>query len=237
MKRVEGSAGVALLECTNPVKGKWRVRWGVEAKEDGTVTYMEEELDRKPAASDVEGIISGSGVDALDGELETIGSALGYGRDEFDKMLETARAERIASDPQAQLMEAMRGQMSKRTDVDDEKALMLSNMFHTFSYLCKRGKEIKAGTVLRHGNRLWRAVQTHTPLSIYPPSIDTASLYTKVNKSHAGTLEDPIPYEQNMAFEKGKYYSQYEVVYLCILTTVNGYPNDLKDLPTIVQPV
>ena len=40
-----------------------------------------------------------------------------------------------------------------------------------------------------------------------------------------------------MAFEKGKYYSQYEVVYLCILTTVNGYPNDLKDLPTIVQPV
>ena len=80
-------------------------------------------------------------------------------------------------------------------------------------------------------------MQTHTPLSIYPPSIDTASLYTKVDKSHAGTLEDPIPYEQNMAFEKGKYYSQYEVVYLCILTTVNGYPNDLKDLPTIVQPV
>ena len=30
MKRVEGSAGVSLLECTNPVKNKWRIRWGVE---------------------------------------------------------------------------------------------------------------------------------------------------------------------------------------------------------------
>lgn len=234
---MEGSAGVALLECTNPVKGKWRVRWGVEAEGDGAVTYMEEEFGQKPAATDVENVISASGVDALDEELEAIGSALGYGKDEFGTMIEKARTERIAADPQAQLMEAMRGQMSERTDVDDEKALMLPNMFHTFSYLCKRGKEIKAGTVLRHGNRLWRAVQAHTPLSIYPPSIDTASLYTKVNKSHAGTLEDPIPYEQNMAFEKGRYYSQYGVVYLCILTTVNGYPNDLKDLPTIVQPV
>ena len=162
---------------------------------------------------------------------------MGYGKGEFGTMVEKARTERIASDPQAQLMEAMREQMMNRTDVEDERALMLPNMFPTFSFLCKRGKEIKAGTVLRHGNRLWRAVQTHTPLSIYPPSIDTASLYTKVDKSHAGTLEDPIPYEQNMAFEQGKYYSQYGVVYLCILTTVNGYPNDLKDLPTIVQPV
>lgn len=234
---MEGNAGVSLLECTNPAKGKWRVRWGVEVKDDGTATYMEEELVRKPTAEDVESVISASGVDASDEELEAIGLVLGYGRDEFGAMVEKARTERIASDPQAQLMEVMREQMMNRTDVEDERALMLPNMFPTFSCLCKRGKEIKAGTVLRHGNRLWRAVQTHMPFSIYPPSTDTASLYTRVNRSHVGTLEDPIPYEWNMAFEKGKYYSQYGVVYLCILTTANGYPNDLKDLPTIVQPV
>jgi hypothetical protein len=58
MKRVEGSAGVALLECTNPVLGKWRVRWGVEAKEDGSATYMEEELDHRPDADEIRSLVS-----------------------------------------------------------------------------------------------------------------------------------------------------------------------------------
>lgn len=59
MKRVEGSAGVPVLECTNPVKSKWRVRWGVEVREDGTVTYMEEELDHRPDAEEVRSLVSG----------------------------------------------------------------------------------------------------------------------------------------------------------------------------------
>ena len=48
MKRVEGSAGVSLLECTNPVKNKWRIRWDVQKKEDGSASYMEEEFNHKP---------------------------------------------------------------------------------------------------------------------------------------------------------------------------------------------
>lgn len=58
MKRVEGSAGVALLECTNPVKGKWRVRWDVETKEDGSASYMEEELGHKPDAEEIRSLVS-----------------------------------------------------------------------------------------------------------------------------------------------------------------------------------
>ncbi len=55
-------------------------------------------------------------------------------------MIENARTARISSDPNAQLMEAMREQMSGRTDMEDGKALMLANMFSTFSELCKREK-------------------------------------------------------------------------------------------------
>ena len=66
--------------------------------------------------------------------------------------------------------------------------------------------------------------------------METASLYARVEPGHAGTKVDPIPYEQGMVFEKGKYYSQYGAVYVCILTTQTGYPYDLKDLPTIVKP-
>jgi hypothetical protein len=58
MKRVEGSAGVALLECTNPVKGKWRVRWDVETNEDGSASYMEEELGHRPDAEEIRLLVS-----------------------------------------------------------------------------------------------------------------------------------------------------------------------------------
>lgn len=53
MRRVEGNAGVRLLECTSPVKGKWRVRWDVQEKEDGTASYMEEEFGHKPTDEEI----------------------------------------------------------------------------------------------------------------------------------------------------------------------------------------
>ena len=40
MRRVEGSSGVSLMECTNPVKDKWRIRWDVQEKENGSASYM-----------------------------------------------------------------------------------------------------------------------------------------------------------------------------------------------------
>lgn len=56
MKRVEGSAGVALIECVNPVKNKWRVRWDVH--EDGNnANYMEEEFSYRPTEEDVRGLV------------------------------------------------------------------------------------------------------------------------------------------------------------------------------------
>ena len=237
MRRVEGSPDVRLLECTSPARNKWRVRWDVEAGEGGSATYMEEELGHKPTPEDIERILSGSGVDATDEELEAMGTLLGYDKAGFDAAFEGGRTARVTADPTAQLMEAMREQLSGKTDMADEQALETPAMFLTFSRLCKRGKEVKKGTVIRHANKLWRVIQNHTPMAIYPPSMDTASLYARIEPGHAGTQDDPIPYEQGMAFEKGKYYSQHGVTYLCVLTTVNGYPYDLKDLPTIVQPV
>ena len=48
MKRAQGSAEVKLLECVNPVKNKWRVRWDVQERDDGSADYMEAELTHKP---------------------------------------------------------------------------------------------------------------------------------------------------------------------------------------------
>lgn len=49
---------MALLECTNPVKGKWRIRWDVETKEDGSASYMEEEFGHRPDAEEIRSLVS-----------------------------------------------------------------------------------------------------------------------------------------------------------------------------------
>lgn len=53
MRRVKGHTGVPLLECTNPVKGKWRVRWDVQGHDDGTADYMEMEFSHKPSEEEI----------------------------------------------------------------------------------------------------------------------------------------------------------------------------------------
>lgn len=57
MIRVQGSAGVRLLECTNPARGKWRVRWDVQQKDDGSADYMEHEFDHLPELEEVKSLI------------------------------------------------------------------------------------------------------------------------------------------------------------------------------------
>ena len=63
MRRVEGSSGVSLMECTNPVKDKWRIRWDVQEKENGSASYMEEEFGHKPTDEEIHTLVM-SGITA-----------------------------------------------------------------------------------------------------------------------------------------------------------------------------
>lgn len=119
-------------------------------------------------------------------------------------------------------------QFNERTDISDEDALEFSILVYDWdTYL---DKPIKAGQLVGYDGKVWRAVQDHTVLSAYPPSIDTASLYTEVNLVDDGTIDNPIPYNNNMALESGKYYIQDDVIYLCIRDTGVAVYNPLKDL-------
>ena len=121
----------------------------------------------------------------------------------------------------------------------DEQALEVKDLYPTWEGLI--GQEIAEGFRLTYGGVLYKALQRHTVQEQWKPGIDTASLYAVVSASaseeHAGTKEDPIPYVQNMVLEKDKYYTQDGVLYLCIQGTITGYPNDLKDLVSLVQKV
>lgn len=77
------------------------------------------------------------------------------------------------------------------------------------------GKTMEAGFITYYNDSLWRARQTHTPLEVYPPSMDTASLYEVIELEHEGTKDDPIPYIPPMEIFNGKYYTEDGILYLC----------------------
>lgn len=110
----------------------------------------------------------------------------------------------------------------------DKEALSVKELYpHWEEFI---GKTIEAGYKIQYNEALYRALQTHTALEVYPPSTDTASLYEEINEQNQGTIDDPIPYNNNMALVNGKYYIQDNVKYLCTRDTINPVYNPLKDL-------
>ena len=76
----------------------------------------------------------------------------------------------------------------------------------------------------------------YTTQSNWSPE-NQSSLWVEVVEDHEGTLEDPIPYNeelnpmwQGMILEEGKYYTQSGVVYKCIRNTGNKVTHNLADL-------
>ena len=65
-------------------------------------------------------------------------------------------------------------------------------------------------------DELWKCRQAHTSQENWKPSIDTASLWERIDEAHAGTLEDPIPYANTMTVYNGKYYIEEGIIYKCI---------------------
>ena len=113
--------------------------------------------------------------------------------------------------------------------VDDNTALRMKDFYPTFESVI--GQTVRQGFKFTHGGKLWRTEQQEMTIQEhYAPGTGTESLYSEICESHAGTLDDPIPYSGNMALESGKYYSQDNKVYRCIRDTGNPVYNALSEL-------
>ena len=109
--------------------------------------------------------------------------------------------------------------------VDDNTALRMLEFYPEWV----AGQDYTAGYKVQHGGRLWRCVQAHTSQTGWEPE-NAPALWTEICETHAGRLDDPIPYSGNMALEAGKYYIQDYVIYLCNRDTVNPVYNPLAEL-------
>ena len=138
-------------------------------------------------------------------------------------------AERTRPLTESEVSRMLIAQQINTLSVDDNTALRMKDFYPAFESVI--GQTVKQGFKFTHGDKLWRTEQPEMTIQEhYPPGIGTESLYSEVCETHAGTLEDPIPYSGNMALESGKYYMQDGKIYRCIRDTGNPVYNALSEL-------
>jgi hypothetical protein len=109
--------------------------------------------------------------------------------------------------------------------VDDSTALRMREFYPMW----ESGKAYSAGIKVQYGGLLYKVTTAHTSQADWTPDA-AATLFTRIDETHAGTEDDPIPYDGNMALESGKYYMQDYAIYKCTRDTGNPVYNALVEL-------
>ena len=107
----------------------------------------------------------------------------------------------------------------------DDEAIQIKNIYPEWEV----GVEYTARKKVMRNGTLYRCLQAHTSQADWAPEF-ASSLWTAIDEEHKGSINDPIPYNGNMALEAGKYYSEDGVVYYCTRDSINPVYAALKDL-------
>lgn len=137
-----------------------------------------------------------------------------------------------AHDPSMQVMKVSRMSISAMS-LDDTVALR--RKYGHAEWKDFIGQKLDTGNRVLHDDWLWKVRQPVNPvLEIYPPSVDTASLYERMDEDHKGTEYDPKFYAPGMTLEQGKYYTEMEdgvrKKYYCFYGTIDPVYANLKQL-------
>lgn len=117
-----------------------------------------------------------------------------------------------------QLSAAAKLYVQAATDVPDETALEMPDLFKTWEEVLEAGKTVAENSIINDGGTLYRVVaeggvlaKEHQP----PHGEGMLAVYRPIDTAHTGTLEDPIPWVYGMDCTEGLYYSYNATVYLC----------------------
>lgn len=119
----------------------------------------------------------------------------------------------------SQMQAAVKLYVKKATDIPDEQALEMPDLFRTWDEVLAAGEQLEADTVLNLDGQLYRVVQPVTPQEHQRPDGEgMLAIYRPIEQTHEGTREDPVPFVYGMDTEQGTYYSSGGKTYLCNLT-------------------
>ena len=130
-------------------------------------------------------------------------------KEEFYPIQKDKKAEQEATLEQMMFASARASFLNELTDTEAAKLPLCYDPWTT-------DKAYKVGDRVESDGKLWKCRQAHTSQENWKPSIDTASLWEVINVENAGTLDDPIPYDQTMTVYNGKYYLEEGIIYKCI---------------------
>ena len=96
-----------------------------------------------------------------------------------------------------------------RLTADDQTALTGMELYPTWV----EGIAVSVGDRYQFNGKLYKCGQAHTTQADWTPDI-TPALWTVIDVTHAGTIDDPIPASAGMEYTKGLYYIEDGVIYL-----------------------
>ena len=126
---------------------------------------------------------------------------------------------------ESEVFSMLLAQKVQEIEVDDNTALRMKSFYPEW----EPGKAYAVGNKLTRGGKLYKVIQAHAAQAGWEPE-NVPAMFTEINETHSGELEDPIPYNGNMALEQGKHYIQNDEIYLCTRDTINPVYHDLPSL-------
>lgn len=162
--------------------------------------------------------------------------------EEKEEFYQTEKDEKEEQEATLEQMMAVSTRTSFLIELPDAEAVKIPLCYPSWkSYkgkpltkLNEQGKENR----IEYQGELWKVRQDiPVVLENQPPSIETASLYERIDVEHEGTIDDPIPYDQTMTVHKDKYYIQNGVMYLCLEDSGQPLYADCVNLPRYFQKV
>lgn len=117
-------------------------------------------------------------------------------------------------------------------NLTDEQALEFKDLYPQWSEFI--GEKLSANFKIQHNEKLYKTLQEISVVldqeGYRPGEVGSEALYEEINEKNKGTLQDPIPYNNNMELFEGKYYSQNGVTYKCTRNTEQAVYQDLSAL-------
>lgn len=101
--------------------------------------------------------------------------------------------------------------------VDDNTALRMKSYYPTWQELVDANFAAKeTGFKFTYGDDLYKTIKANQQfLPNWIPGQGTESIFERIDETHTGTKEDPIPYKVNMEVFKDKYYIEDGILYRC----------------------
>lgn len=163
--------------------------------------------------------------------------------DQFTE-IDQAEADRIRSvkkgsieypEEQINLMIGLFAASINTMSLTDEQALRYKSLYPQWSDFI--GKSLPENFKIQYLEKLYKTRQEISVVldqdGYRPGETGSEALYEEINETNKGTLEDPIPYNNNMELFEGKYYSQNGVTYLCTRNSGQAVYQDLEALVVI----